>query len=694
MKINRLVLTNYGPYAGQNEFDLRTTEENPIILFGGKNGSGKTTLFNAIQICLHGRSAFDSRLSRNEYEDRMQSLLHESSGEKATTASIRLEFEYADFGETEHYAVERKFRDREKSLAETVTVRRDGKKLSDLEEDQWEDFLKELIPPGISQLFFFDGEKVESLASAIGDDEEFTDSLMSLLGLDLVDRLETDLTIYRSQKLDEEGHEELAATIEDVRERKQAAEEEQDELKSEIKEKEARIQELEKQIERKEQALAEEGGTFAERREEYKEERTKLETQIEEIRDDIRDLVTDCYPFALAPDLCREVLDRLEKETEAAQLKAARSEAVEALDDVATDDSVWSGLDISEESSDEIVAELQDALSDRLAPKEDAGYELAAEFSDREQQEMRAVVDEALNDIPTEMQALTEELEEKTRRQQEVEKKISNAPNQSVIEPLLGKINDLNSEKGELERDVESCKERLEEVEHNLGRLESELENKLEKQDELEDVSDRSELAADVRSTVQAYQDRLVEEKLERLESVLTDRYLQLSNKEDFYDGVVIDEEDISIQIRTTHGSLKHQSQLSAGERQIFATALLWALADISGRPLPFIIDTPLGRLDQEHRGKLVENFFPTAAHQVFLFSTDTEITEEYREALQDDIAAEFHLSNSQDTGQTSVSPGYFDVSATDAAQETDRVHVDHDHDSEKQMNIEGFGDD
>ena len=235
----------------------------------------------------------------------------------------------------------------------------------------------------------------------------------------------------------------------------------------------------------------------------------------------------------------------------------------------------------------------------------------------------------------------------------------------------------------------------MEEIEVNIGRLQSELDNRLDDQDELENVSERSELAADVQSVVQDYQERLVTEKLDRLESVLTDRYLRISNKAEYYEGVEIDPDEISIHIRTIHGDLKHQSQLSAGERQIFATALLWALADISGRPLPFIIDTPLGRLDKEHRRKLVENFFPTASHQVFLFSTDTEITEKYRELLGDDIAAEFHFSNSTESGQTTVSPGYFDVPASEATQDTDRIVIDSDdHESDEQVNIKGFSDD
>ncbi len=697
MKINRLALKNYGPYSGQTEFDLHTTEDEPIILFGGKNGSGKTTLFNAIQICLHGRSAFDEQLSRSEYEDHMKSLLHTSGGKTATESGIRLDFQYDDINKSEQYTVERTFRDRGKSLVENVTVRRNGKKLSDLEEDQWEDFVKELIPPGISQLFFFDGEKVESLASAIGSDEEFTESLMSLLGLDLVDQLETDMTIYRSQKLDEEGHDELAKAISDVEERKESAEAEKADLEAQIEEKTERIRQLEDTIERKEQKLAEEGGTFAERRDEYKEERARLETQIKRLREDIRELVTDCYPFALAPDLCREVLERLETETEAAQMEAARTKAIETLDELAADKDTWTSSSVDNQESKEILDDLQQELSTRLAPSDtDDEYKLASEFSDREQREMESVVDEALTSVPEDIQSLTDELEEKIRRLREVEKKISSAPSQSVIEPLLQEINELNQERGELENEIDDHKERLDELEVSIGRLESERENRLEDQKELQDVSKRSELAADVQKAVQDYQDRLVTEKLEQLESVLTDRYLRISNKSKFYEGVEIDTEKIEIQIRTKHGDLKHQSQLSAGERQIFATALLWALADISGRPLPFIIDTPLGRLDKEHRRKLVENYFPTASHQVFLFSTDTEITEEYREILQDDISAEFHFNNSTETGKTTVSPGYFDIPASESAQDGDRISLEqeNDHETDEQINIQGFSDD
>ncbi|MDY6771558.1 MAG: AAA family ATPase, partial [Candidatus Nanohaloarchaea archaeon] len=173
MKLHKIVIEDFGPYRGRNEIDLTTTSENPVVLFGGRNGAGKTTLFKGVQVCLHGRSALGRRTSEDEYKDFIGSKLHDYPEKTAESASIRLEFEYAHMGEVNRYTVIRSWRDRGKSIVENLEVRRDGELPTGLDEDQWEDFLKELIPPGLSQLFFFDGEKIQELATAIEDDDSF-----------------------------------------------------------------------------------------------------------------------------------------------------------------------------------------------------------------------------------------------------------------------------------------------------------------------------------------------------------------------------------------------------------------------------------------------------------------------------------------------------------------------------------------
>lgn len=658
MKLTKLVINDFGPYRGRNEFTLTTSQDSPIILFGGSNGAGKTTLFRGVQICLHGRSALGRRVSEADYKDHIRGKLHEYPDGTADEASIRLEFEYAYMGEVDHYSVERSWRDRGKSIVENLEVRRNGKLPSDLDKDQWEDFLKELIPPGVSQLFFFDGEKVQELATAIEDDESFEDSLFSLLGLDLVDRLDADLSIYRSRKLDESGLDGITEEINELREEKEELENREQELKDEKTDKEERLAELETEIDNKEADIAQEGGAYADKREELKERRAELNAKIENVEEDIREIVTDAYPFALAPDLCQSVVNRLKEESEKQETAAARERLDNELDEALNGD-VFSDLDVPEDQAEEIKTRLQSEIQDRFQV-DDEDTQLLHQFSEAQRREMYGVVDEALNEVPETLGSKSNELESMVRELQDIEEQLGRAPEEEDISPLIEELNELIEEKESLKGDLEDIEEELSKLDTRISRLGNQIDNKLDRKEEKETVSERADLAADVQDVLGEYREELAKEKLRNLEDALTERYLALSNKSDFYEGIEVDEDALNIKVKTKHGNHKPQSELSAGERQIFATALLWALAEISGRPLPFIVDTPLGRLDRAHRENLVENFFPEAAHQVLVFSTDTEIDDEYYDQLDDDVTQAYHLDYNQEEGYTSVSRGYF----------------------------------
>ena len=44
---------------------------------------------------------------------------------------------------------------------------------------------------------------------------------------------------------------------------------------------------------------------------------------------------------------------------------------------------------------------------------------------------------------------------------------------------------------------------------------------------------------------------------------------------------------------------------LSAGEKQILLISIIWAIFQCSGRQVPFIFDTLLGRLDKTHKAAI-----------------------------------------------------------------------------------------
>lgn len=659
MKINKLVITDFGPYRGRNEITLASSDDSPLVLFGGKNGAGKTTLFEAIGFCLHGKSSLGRRTARKDYEQAIRSKLHEYPDGKAESAAVRLEFEYAHMGEVEHYSVERSWRDRGKSIVENLEVRRNGQIPAELNEDQWQDFLKELVPPGVSQLFFFDGEKIQELASAVESDADFEESMYSLLGLDLIERLDTDLSIYISQKLDESGVEGIKDEIQELRGERDEFEQELNQLKQEKEEKEGELQKLDSEIESKESKIAQEGGSYAEKREELKQRRAELTASIEQHEERIRGIAMGAYPFTLAPDLGEAVVKRLQTETERQNKVTARDELADELNDVLGDGKVWQETDLPEDQIGKVAERIQERLQDRLEIDEEEP-ELAHQFSEAQRQEIYSLVDKALNDVPNQLSEVTEELEEQTRELQEVEAGLGKAPDEELISPLIEDLNELTEKKGGIKSRLEELEEEIPKVQTKLERKENEIQNKLDKKARVEDVSERADLATDVRAAVQDFREELAKEKLRKLESKLSDRYITLSNKGEFYEEIEIDEETLDISIKNIHGNNKPHTELSAGERQIFATSLLWALAEISDRPLPFIVDTPLGRLDNDHRHNLITQFFPEAAHQVIIFSTDTEIDNSQYKKLEGYISKAYHLIYDESEGRTIPSEGYF----------------------------------
>ncbi len=168
--------------------------------------------------------------------------------------------------------------------------------------------------------------------------------------------------------------------------------------------------------------------------------------------------------------------------------------------------------------------------------------------------------------------------------------------------------------------------------------------------------------AEKIRHTLKLFRAKLTLKKLNKLETEVTECFRYLLHKSDLVHRVAIESDNFCLNLYDPNGIFLPKQRLSAGEKQLLAIAFLWGLARVSGRNLPIAIDTPLGRLDSSHRHNLIERYFPTASHQVILLSTDTEIGKAEIEVLrqQEAIAREYLLKYHDDSGQTTIEPGYF----------------------------------
>jgi DNA sulfur modification protein DndD len=149
------------------------------------------------------------------------------------------------------------------------------------------------------------------------------------------------------------------------------------------------------------------------------------------------------------------------------------------------------------------------------------------------------------------------------------------------------------------------------------------------------------------------------------MESLMLESFRTLLRKKDLVHQLRIDPESFQVTLTGANNQPLPFDRLSAGERQLLATALLWGLARASGRPIPTVIDTPLGRLDSTHRKHLVERYFPSASHQVILLSTDEEIVGSYHKSLIPSVSRHYLLAHNEKFGSTHINPGYFEQHET-----------------------------
>jgi len=195
MILEKLFLNNFGVYRGEHAIELTPkSKKAPIILVGGLNGGGKTTILDAIQLVLFGKLAKCSTRGSMSYEEFLRKSI--TRGEDAKDgAHIQLNFSYYFDGKRVEYLLVRSWKEGRKRINENFEVYRDGVEDEGLTEN-WLDQVDQFLPMGLAELFFFDGEKIARLAKSDNAAEMLSTAINTLLGIDLVDRLEKDLATY------------------------------------------------------------------------------------------------------------------------------------------------------------------------------------------------------------------------------------------------------------------------------------------------------------------------------------------------------------------------------------------------------------------------------------------------------------------------------------------------------------------
>jgi DNA sulfur modification protein DndD len=177
---------------------------------------------------------------------------------------------------------------------------------------------------------------------------------------------------------------------------------------------------------------------------------------------------------------------------------------------------------------------------------------------------------------------------------------------------------------------------------------------------DLREVENKLRRALEARQSVKKFMEISTERKLAQVSDLITDAFLRLVGKVSLIQSIRINSPSLELTLTNPDGNVIESDHLSHGERQILAYAVLWGLSKASGRPLPTVIDTPMGRLDEKHRMNLAENYFHQASHQVVILSTDTEIFGKFLDAMKPGVGKMYSLEFNEKTKSTQVTEGYF----------------------------------
>jgi len=675
MILNRLTLVNLGVYRGQHEFNLRPHGSGPIVILGGKNGAGKTTLLEAIRLCLHGPLALDGHTSRAvkrvDYEQFLRERIHRNSNGVIPLdwASIELEFEHAVAGERYTYTVERSWKDDGKRVEETLRVRQDPE-LSDpgMDSRQWEDFVRGLIPPALTQLFFFDGEKIQTLANGSRDVQRIilSRAIKSLLGLDLVEQLQADLNVYRRRQQKGNRVDVAQQRIETLENELMQLKTEEDELLAQLEALGTQIKAVEVKIELQEAEIARVGGGFARQREAYRATQVRLKAEIEGTEQAIRDLCTGLLPFSITPACTAAVKTQLLHEAEYQRWLASKTFIEQKLGEIQgaiMSQDFWQGTEA------EALVALQQTMGERVVqtlqrmvepPEAVRDITLRHHASEPERGQLLGWIEESQTTVPDQLKGLTTQLVQLKAELEEADLALQRVPADDVLGPLVETLNKHHQELGGLTQAQLRIEEALQRLRLQGEGLKRDLHKARADQETRQKLAEKIRRVVDVQLVLDDFAAQLVRLRVSQLEEAFTRNFNRLCRKERLLKRVEINPNDFSVALVGAGGELIPQSELSAGERQIYAIALLWALRQVSGRPLPVLMDAPLGRLDSDHRQNLVEHYFPHASHQVILCSTDTEVDAKFYAALQSHISHAYHLDYDQAQRATQVSRGYF----------------------------------
>lgn len=185
MRISKIEFENFRNFKERGE--IKCSTDGRVTIIYGKNGDGKTTLHQLFQWIFYGQVHFNKTTT-----DRLYNLEFESEQSFGETFKVmgRIEFEHngSEFSLTRTYTYKKGLNDSEK-IAEDLSLLRLGDDKDWKPIDRPKEVIDKVLPQGLADYFFFDGESMIADLRVKGKDSagKLRKALYSMFDLDVIE---------------------------------------------------------------------------------------------------------------------------------------------------------------------------------------------------------------------------------------------------------------------------------------------------------------------------------------------------------------------------------------------------------------------------------------------------------------------------------------------------------------------------
>ncbi|CAM1363679.1 DNA sulfur modification protein DndD [Tenacibaculum soleae] len=701
MKLSEIKINNFRQYYKEVNIDLTTNSDENIILIGGRNGYGKTNFLISIVWCLYGRQIekvdnnFKQEIKKEKNYDSFmfQSLNWTAKKENKDTFSVSLLISEIELPElkklnsnSESVIITRKFN--VSSMSEELMILDADSKMEifDDEADKINFINDYIIPIDAAKFVFFDAEKISEIANlSIKEEGSFiNDALGKILGLDTYDTLIDDIEFYINSLKKEGATKNLQEQIIDKEKAIELFNIDIEKLEEENAEKLKEIDDLKKSIRKYDNFISQHSkqGNSIFDRESISSEIEKLQAKRLELSEKFNEL-SEIIPLTILTGKLEEVSEHLEiqEKNELSQNSSKEnSEKIENFIELLfnkppePDNSTMSFRDKN------FYYEKAKNLGSELFS--DNGDYQELEFEHDLNNSEKNIIKDAINLVNEQSKSLfettIEEFNEVQIKLLELNKTLSKVDADQEDEYILEAISE--KETAEYKRDISKeqiggNKEKIKKLESDIVRLNQQLQTLVKKVD----VNEQNKLKIkESQKYIDVLNSFLEEQKSKHknsLEKTILSELKILMHKLDSDENNSKFIEDVKVTILASGQGMKitlldqddneiRKESLSSGEKQIYISCLIKAILNESIQSLPIFIDTPLGRLDEEHRDNITKKYYPALSEQVVLFSTNSEITPKRYKDISENISKSYLLFN--DGANTNLKNGYFNTTSND----------------------------